>query len=312
MDFDITFRGIILFGFEVRFYSIMILSGLFGGILLAQVEAKRLGENPAHVMNIAMLGAASALVGARLYHVIDQWGFYSANPGQIFALRSGGIGIFGAIIGAAFAVVAYTWWINRAARRRGRQPMSALRWLDIGAPAFLLGQAIGRWGNFFNQELFGPPTDLPWGIPIELAYRPIQYYESTHFHPLFLYESLLSLLGVAVLLWVGRRFALRLRQGDILLLYLVWYSLERSALEFLRIDNWTIGPIATAQLVALVLVLAAIAAFVWWRRGPYLASSAAALSGDSEAGQSRSSQRRARRRTGAPDEDAPPEESASS
>ena len=310
MDFDITFRGIILFGFEVRFYSIMILGGLFGGILLAQVEARRLGENPAHVMNIAMLGAACALIGARLYHVIDEWAFYSANPGQIFALRSGGIGIFGAIVGGAFAVIAYTWWVNRAARRGGRQPMSALRWLDIGAPAFLLGQAIGRWGNFFNQELFGPPTDLPWGIPIELAYRPAQYYESTHFHPLFLYESLLSLLGVAVLLWAGRRYARRLRQGDILLLYLVWYSAERSALEFLRIDNWTIGPIATAHIVAFVLVLLAIAAFLWWRRGPYLASGAvAAPSDDSAASQSRSSQRRARRRTAAPSQE-PAEESA--
>ena len=309
MDFDITFRGLILFGFEVRFYSIMILSGLFGGILLAQVEAKRLGENPAHVMNIAMLGAACALVGARLYHVVDEWAFYSANPGQIFALRSGGIGIFGAIVGAAFAVVAYTWWVNRAARRGGRQPMSALRWLDIGAPAFLLGQAIGRWGNFFNQELFGPPTDLPWGIPIELAYRPAQYYESTHFHPLFLYESLLSLLGVAVLLYVGRRFALRLRQGDILLLYLVWYSVERSALEVLRIDNWKIGPVPTAHFVALVLVLLAIAAFVWWRRGPYLAGGGAS-SDDSDAGQSRSSQRRARRRTAAPSQESAGETAA--
>ncbi len=303
MDFDIAFRGVTLFGFEVRFYSIMILAGLFAGIILAQREARRLGEDPAHVINFAVVGAACALVGARLYHVIDQWTFYSANPAQIFALRSGGIGIFGAIAGAAFAVVAYAWIVNRRARRTSSPPLSSLRWLDIGAPAFLLGQAIGRWGNYFNQELFGPPSDLPWAIPIDLAYRPLQYSESTHFHPLFLYESLLSFLGVAVLLWIGRRYARKLRRGDILLAYLVWYSLERSALEFLRIDNWKIGPVPTAHIVAIALIAIAIAAFLWWRRPPYLGNAAASDSRDNPQGRrSRSSQRREQRRASSPPE----------
>ncbi len=317
MDFDITFRGVILFGFEVRFYSIMILAGLSAGVVLAQREAKRLGENPEHVVNIAVLGAVFGLVGARLYHVIDEWSFYSQDPGQIFALRSGGIGIFGAIAGSAFAVVAYVWWVNRRARRGHTQRMSALRWLDIGAPAFLLGQAIGRWGNFFNQELFGPPTDLPWGIPIDSIYRPAQYLGYTHFHPLFLYESLLSFLGVGVLLWVGRRYAHRLRRGDLLLLYLIWYPLERSALEFLRFDNWKIGPIPTAHVVSVVLVVVAVAALVWWRRPASLSSDGGRpgdASGDEASGaQSRSSQRRARRRVDSPAEDpSPPEETSPS
>ncbi len=315
MDFDITFRGVILFGFEVRFYSIMILAGLSAGVLLAQREARRLGEDPTHVVNFAVLGAFFALIGARLYHVIDQWSFYSQDPGQIFALRSGGIGIFGAIAGSAFAVVAYVWWINRNARRGRTQRLSALRWLDIGAPAFLLGQAIGRWGNFFNQELFGPPTDLPWGIAIDSIYRPAQYAGYTHFHPLFLYESLLSFLGVVVLLWVGRRYARRLRRGDLLLLYLIWYPLERSALEFLRFDNWKIGPIPTAHVVSVVLVMVAVAAFVWWRRPAFLPSEGGRSgdeSGDeASGGQSRSSQRRARRRVASSEEDFPPSEETS-
>lgn len=298
MEFDVTFRGIILFGVEFRFYSLMILAGLFAGIILAQREARRLGEDPAHVLNIAIIGAFFGLAGARAYHVIDQWAYYSANPMQIIALRSGGIGIFGAIAGAALAVILYVWIVNRRARRDGRPAMTVLRWLDIGAPAFLLGQAIGRWGNFFNQELFGPPTDLPWGIPIEPAYRTGQYMEYTHFHPLFLYESLLSFLGVAVLLWAGRRFAQRLRQGDILLLYLVWYPLERSALEFLRFDNWKIGPVPTAHVVSVVIVVAAVAAYLWWKRPPYLGEGGASPA-TAGADVSRSAQRRARRRASA-------------
>lgn len=301
MEFDVTMRGIVLFGLEVRFYSLMILSGLLAGIVLAQREARRLGEDPSHVVNIALLGALFGLLGARLYHVVDFWSFYVENPAQVFALRSGGIGIFGAIAGAAFALAAYVWWVNRSARLgRGRR-LSVLRWFDIGAPAFLLGQAVGRWGNFFNQELFGPPTGLPWGIPIDAAHRPAQYAADTHFHPLFLYESLLSLIGVAVLLWAGRRFAHRLRQGDILLLYFIWYPLERSALELLRFDNWKLGAVPTAQVVSAVLIAAALAALFLLRRRrpPYLSPATDAdgqLAERDESAASRSAQRRARRR----------------
>lgn len=302
MDFEITFRGIILFGFEIRFYSVLILSGLLAGIFLAQSEARRLGDEPAHAVNIAMLGSVFGLLGARLYHVVDEWSFYSSNPGHIFALRSGGIGIFGAILGAAFAVIVYVWWVNQRSRRNQGQHMAMLRWFDIGAPAFLLGQAVGRWGNFFNQELFGPPTELPWGIPIDAARRPAEYLANTHFHPLFLYESALSFAGVLVLLWVGRRFATRLKQGDILLLYFIWYPLERSVLELLRSDNWKLGVIPVAHLVSLVMIAGAVVALVLWRsRPPYLGPSTTTRSAhqddeDTAVSQSRSSQRRVRRR----------------
>ena len=297
MDFDITFRGIILFGLEIRFYSLAILSGLLAGIALAHREAQRLGEDPSHVPTIAALGAVFGLIGARLYHVIDLWSYYSQNIGQIFLLRSGGIGIFGGIAGSALAIITYVWWVNRNARTGSAQRMRALRWFDIGAPAFLLGQAVGRWGNLFNHELFGPPTDLPWGIPIPEISRPAEYLAETHFHPLFLYESLLSFIGVAVLLWVGRRFARRLQQGDILLLYFVWYSLERSALEIMRFDNWKIGDVPTAHIVSAILIIGAVAAIIWWRRPPYLTSvtGTAVDPPGAGTGRSRQAQRRARR-----------------
>ena len=296
MTFDITFQGVVLGPLEIRWYSVMILSGLLAGIVLAQREAKRLGEDVAHVVDIAVLGTVFGLIGARTYHVIHQWAFYSQNPGQIIAIWNGGIGIFGAIAGSALALVVYVWWVNRRARlgKPGAKPMHVLRWLDIGAPAFLLGQGIGRWGNFFNQELYGPPTDLPWGIPID---NPVaEYAGSTHFHPLFLYESLLSLVGVAVLLYVARRFASRLRVGDVLLLYFIWYAAERFVLEFLRTDNWKIGSVPTAQVVSMLLIATALAALDWWRR-PLSSATGEGQPGELSPRESRSAARRRRRRT---------------
>ena len=294
MTFEITFQGLSLGPIDIRWYSVMILTGLMVGVLLAQREAKRLGEDPVHVVNIAVLGAAFGLIGARAYHVLDrdQWPYYRENPGEIIAIWNGGIGIFGAIAGGALALIVYVWWNNRrASAGRGRR-IEVLRWFDIGAPAFLIGQGIGRWGNFFNQELFGPPTDLPWGIPISEANRPLQYLDATHFHPLFLYESILSLIGVVVLLYVARRFAHRLRVGDIILLYFIWYPTERFALEFLRIDNWTFGPVPAAHIASVALVAGAAVALVWWRRRPYLSADLEGAQGE----HSRSAQRRRRRR----------------
>ena len=313
MDFDVTFRGLILFGLEIRYYSLAILAGLLAGIVLAQFEAKRLGENPDHVLNIAVLGVVFGLIGARLYHVIDLWSCnplvpndfcYSENIGQIFVLRAGGIGIFGAIAGAAFALVLYVWWVNRRARAGRGQRIRALRWFDIGAPAFLLGQAVGRWGNFFNKELYGPETSLPWGIPAEdpIRHFPWDSGAAAYFHPLFLYESLLSFLGVIVLLWVGRRFGNSLRQGDLLFLYFIWYALERSALEFMRIDNWKVGDVPVAHLVSAVMIVIALLALFLWRRPPYLAPGredarrADTRPVEQPAVRSRSAERRARRR----------------
>lgn len=304
MEFDITFRGLILFGLEIRFYSLAILAGLLAGIVLAHREAKRLGENPDHVLNIAVLGVVFGLIGARLYHVIDLWSFYSQNPGQIFVLRAGGIGIFGAIAGAAFALALYVRWVNRRAGAGRGQRIRAFRWFDIGAPAFLLGQAVGRWGNFFNKELYGPETTLPWGIPVGPNHHfPWDSGAAAYFHPLFLYESLLSLLGVIVLLWMGRRFARVLRQGDILFLYLIWYALERSALELLRSGNWKLGDVPVAHLVSAVMIVVAVAALVLWRRPPYLESGredarrADSRPAEQPAARSRAAERRARRRT---------------
>jgi phosphatidylglycerol---prolipoprotein diacylglyceryl transferase len=299
MTFDITQEGITIGSLVIRFYSLMILSGIGVGIVIAQKEANRYGDEPDHVVNLAVVGALFAIVGARLYHVFDrnEWPYYSANPGEIIKVWNGGIGIFGGLAGAILGLVLYIWWVNRSRTgRRGLPKLRVLRWLDIGAPAFLVGQAIGRWGNFFNQELFGPPTDLPWGIPIDEAHRPLAYLNETHFHPLFLYESILSALGVVVLLYLGRRFATRMIVGDMLLLYLIWYGAERFGLEFLRDGNWLVGAIPTAQIVGAVFVLGSIALLVWRHQRPHKPEQV--QGGDDEPhSASRGAERRRRRRS---------------
>jgi phosphatidylglycerol:prolipoprotein diacylglycerol transferase len=213
------------------------------------------------------------IIGARLYHVLSTpagcgdnvpmcgWPWYRNHPIDALLIWNGGLGIFGAILAGGLVVVIYA--------RRHQLPLA--RYLDIAAPALLIGQAIGRWGNFANQELYGPPTDLPWGIAIDAAHRTYPYtdlvrypIETTRFHPLFLYESLLNLLGFVVLIVISRRFAHRLKDGDLFLLYLIWYPANRILVESMRFDAWTVGGsgLATAQLVSLALMLAAVALLI--------------------------------------------------
>jgi phosphatidylglycerol:prolipoprotein diacylglycerol transferase len=288
---DLDMQGITMGPLEIRFYSVMILSGMVAGIILASKEARRLLDDPDHVVNIAVLGAILGLIGARLYHVFDQneWPRYQANPELIIRIWDGGIGIYGAIAGALLALVLYVRW----------KRLNLLRWLDLGAPAFLLGQAIGRWGNFFNEELFGPPSTLPWAIPISFGNRPVEHADAERFHPLFLYESLLSLMGVVALVFIWRRFGGRLRQGDILLLYMVWYPSVRFGLEFLRSGNWVQGGVPMAQWLSGALILAAIATLVWRHRRLVLPEQAAnAPTAPVHDRRSRAVLRRQRRRAG--------------
>ncbi|MSQ26379.1 MAG: prolipoprotein diacylglyceryl transferase [Dehalococcoidia bacterium] len=232
-------------GFKLRWYSTMVALGLVAGTLIAAVEARRRKEDDRHVYNAVLLALPLALIGARLYHVVHEWSFYSANPSEIVRIDKGGIGIYGAIAGSILAIWIYT--------RVQKLPFS--RWLDIGAPGLLLGQAIGRWGNYFNQELYGKPMDLPWAIHIPLDKRETGYEAFSTYHPLFLYESLLNLLGVAVLMLVARRFAGKLKDGDIALMYGVWYGTVRLSLEGLRIGNWHLGDLPTATIISLAAIV---------------------------------------------------------
>jgi phosphatidylglycerol:prolipoprotein diacylglycerol transferase len=243
--------------FGIHWYGILIVTGVMLGAVYASWRARQDGENPDHVWNGLIAAIILAIIGARLYHVFSEpeggmvgWSYYREHPIEIVYIWHGGLGIYGAIAGGILGVVLY-------ARRAQLHP---LRWLDYGAPGLALGQAIGRWGNFVNQELYGPPTDLPWGLLIEPQYRIAPYNDltvyppDTLFHPTFLYESLWCLLLFITLALIAHKCKDWLLEGDILLSYIIGYPLGRFFVEYFRPDAWTIGPIAAAQLFAIICV----------------------------------------------------------
>jgi phosphatidylglycerol:prolipoprotein diacylglycerol transferase len=257
---------------SVHWYGIIIAAATLLGALLATRVASWLGEDPDHAWSMLLLVMVVAVVGARLYHVIHMWDHYSANPVEIPQIWNGGLGIPGGVAGGALAIVLYA----RANR------INAVRWMDIGAPALLLGQVIGRLGNFVNQELYGPPVELcgtefppclPFGIQIDAAHRagtpwdagayPV---ETTQFVPLFAYEMALNLIGMFVILWAIRRFGPRLFAGDAVLMYIMWYGAVRTLLETYRVENWIILGLPTAMWIGIIGFLVAGGWFIYRHR----------------------------------------------
>jgi len=235
----------------VRWYGIIIMLGVLGGAYLAARLAERKRENPDHLWNMVPLVVFVAIAGARIYWVMLDWQTCcAADPWQALNIRGGGISIHGAI---AFGLLAI-WGFTRYNKLR------FLRWVDIIVPGMALGQAIGRWGNFTNQEAFGGPTSLSWGIPISPERRPAGYEQFTHFHPTFLYESLYNLLACVVLYQIAVRIERdrRLRDGDTLWVYLIGYAVARFAIESLRTDSLLIGPFKAAHVISAILLIVGI------------------------------------------------------
>ncbi len=234
---------------SIGWYGLCYAIGLAVAYVVLIRLARAAGEDPDIVGNGIIIVSLAALVGGRLYHVIDQWALYANDPLKIILPPYSGLGVYGGIVTGTLAA----WWY---ARRRG---VSFARWADIVAPALFVMQAIGRWGNYFNQELYGPPTDASWGIPIDCAHRLAVYScdilpETTRFHPLFLYESISGLVGAAVLVFLGYRLRSWLRPGDLLLVFFIWYGATRFVLETLREDNWTFFGVPTAQIVSMAFI----------------------------------------------------------
>ncbi len=246
----------------VYWYGIGYALGLAVAYLVMLRLARRAGEDADMLANGVIVVAIAALIGGRAYHVIDQWALYQGDPIKIFLPPYSGLGVYGGIASGTVAAFVYA--------RYKKAPF--LRWADIVAPGLFVMQAIARWGNFFNQELYGTPTTLPWGIPIDCAHRIAAYAcggdfpESTLFHPLFLYESLSGLIGAAVLIWLAFHARKRLRPGDLLLLFFVWYGLVRFVLETFRQDNWIFFGVPTAQIVSLLFVVPALLILAWRHR----------------------------------------------
>jgi phosphatidylglycerol:prolipoprotein diacylglycerol transferase len=251
----------------IGWYGVGYVVGLAVLVLVTQRELARRGIDPGHATGALLTTAVLALIGGRLYHVIDEWDLYSGNLPAIVLPPYSGLGLFGGVAGAIVGIVLYT--------RRKRIPV--WRALDAVIPGTLFAQGIARWGNFFNQELYGPPTDAPWGITIDCEHRAGTPYDcvtypadTTGFHPLFFYESALDIAGGFLALWIGRRFRARLRDGDVASFWGIWYGSVRTVLETFRTGyNWTIGgAIPTATLIGIGLIVVGVVTILWRHRGP--------------------------------------------
>lgn len=251
-------QNISVFGFEIAYYGIIIGLGVIAGILLAAYLAKKSGINPDLIYDFALYEVVFSVIGARLYYVIFSWDLYKDNIWSVFNIREGGLAIYGAVIAAVLTAVVYT-----RVKKIAFWPL-----VDIGAPALILGQIMGRWGNFFNREAFGGYTDSLFAMQLPLdAVRVgditdemlankevIDGIAYIQVHPTFLYESLwnLAVFGVLLFFWKRKKF-----DGQIFLMYLFGYGVGRFLIEGLRTDSLMIPNtgLRVSQVLALVLVI---------------------------------------------------------
>ncbi len=247
----------------IHFYGVLIMLGALAAAWMAMREAQRRGENPEVVWDVLAWVLILGIIGARIWHIltppqsmVDQGittHYYLTHPLDMLAIWNGGLGIPGAVIGGAIALY---WYVRR-------HHLNFATWTDIIAPGLALAQAIGRWGNFLNQELYGAPSNLPWAIYIDPAHRLPGFQNVAYYQPLFLYESIWDLLNMGFLLWLGRRYSKKLKAGDLFLTYLIIYPVGRFFLEFLRLDTSLVGGLDVNQtLMGAVAILAALALFL--------------------------------------------------
>lgn len=242
---------------ELRWYALFILTGIVAGITLARWVARHRGQNDEFILDAAPIVVLFAVIGARIYYVALEWQYFADHPGEIIGVQLRGLTIHGALIGG----IACFWWL---CRRRGD---SLLWWADTVIVGVPLGQAIGRWGNWANQEAFGRPSDLTWAVEIDPLRRPGEYSGKATFHPTFLYESLLSLMITVALAWivlsVGQRASWR--DGYGLCAYLIMYGGARLLIEPMRTDSLYIGPWPAAYWFSIALVVAGVIGILWQR-----------------------------------------------
>lgn len=248
-------RDISIGPLDIRLYALCLLAGVVVATWLTMRRWKAIGGDPDLVLEVALWSVLAGLVGGRLYHDITSWNELGSQWYAPIAIWQGGLGIWGGVL-AGVLVGAYV------VRRRGA---SITAMMDAAAPGILIAQGIGRLGNYFNQELFGGPTDLPWGLEVDPNRRPAAYPDNPTFHPTFFYEMLWNFGGAALLIWLGHRF--RIRPPGIFCLYVAIYSLGRIFEEQLRVDpsRHFLGQRLNFY-VALALFIGGTAAFVWTQR----------------------------------------------
>ncbi len=242
-------NGISIFGFEIAYYGMIIATGMICGALIAYYEAKRTGQNVDNYIDYTLIGIISAILGARIYYVIFQWSYYSENLDQIINLRGGGLAIYGGVIAAIFALYIFT----------KIKKLNFLKLTDTMIFGLILGQIIGRWGNFFNREAYGGFTNglFAMQIPVEDAsvvnnaltvmVDGVQYVQV---HPTFLYESFLNLILLIILLIIRDK---RKFYGENLCYYFIGYGIIRFFVEGMRTDQLQLFGVAVSQVLSIVL-----------------------------------------------------------
>lgn len=250
----------------INYYGLILMSGALAAVFLAEREARRKGIDPELVWDGFVWALVGGIIGARLWHIFTPPAssvavgrdtmFYLTHPLDAIWIKAGGLGIPGAVIGGGLAL----YWFAR--RRRVR----FAELVDAAAPGLPLAQAIGRWGNFVNQELYGLPSNLPWAISIDPAHRLPEFAEVERYHPLFLYESIWNLALAILILWLARRRAAWLKTGDLFLVYLIGYPVGRFWLEFLRLDTSQVVGLNANQTFMALVAIAAAGLLIWRHR----------------------------------------------
>lgn len=233
---------------DLHAYGLMLAIGVLVAARIADRRATRFGLPEGAVGEVATIVVVAGVIGARVYHLFTGYSWDEDGIVGAFKIWEGGLSIWGAVAGGAFGV----WFM---ARRKRLDPIVLM---DVIAPAVAVAQGIGRWGNWWNQELFGRPTDLPWGLEIDLAHRPARYIAEDTFHPTFLYESLYCFALFALITWAERRF--RFQRGQTLALYIALYCIERFFMELLRVDP--ASELFGMRFNALLSIVLAVAGFV--------------------------------------------------
>lgn len=240
-----------IFGVNIYFYGVILALAIIVGTFVADYIGTKFFElKKETIIDLSPYLVIFGIIGARLYYCLLNYDFYLRFPTEILAIRHGGISIHGAILGGLIGLLIYA----------KRHKVSALKLADVSAIGLALSQSIGRWGNFFNSEAFGYPTDLPWKLYIAPQYRPIPYTNYEHFHPTFLYESILNLFIFGILFYIATSKSYK-KEGNIALIYLILYSVARIFVEHFRIDSvcyihgFPVAMVVSASIIVLAIIM---------------------------------------------------------
>lgn len=250
--------AIAIAGIEIRWYALFMLGGVIAGLVLTRFLATRLGLDPDWVLDAAPWIVLTSILGARVYYVALRADHFALQPWDAVNIRLGGLSFHGGLIAGVATFAALCW--------RSRQPF--WKWTDAAIPGVAIAQAVGRWGNWANQEAFGTPTRLPWGLAIDRGQRPPGFVDAERFHPTFLYESLFNAANALLLSWLALRIhrSRALHHGDVLAIYLINYGLARFLIERIRVDSLYLGSLPAAYWLSWALVAAGIALMLYLRR----------------------------------------------